>query len=126
MASLMTKTLVKNHGLWAESEYATLLPQSSPEPQQSANVLFGADGSFECPACGATGEHSRRMLKKAVQQGRSRRKHRRRSLWATLRMLSRRERRWRTFSASCKTLRFQSRLHFCYMTVDFDLAEDRF
>ena len=29
------------------------------------------------------------MLKKAVQQGRSRRKYRRRSLWATLRMLSR-------------------------------------
>jgi len=41
------------------------------------------------------------MLKKAVQQGRSRWKHQRRSLWATLRMLSRRERRWRTFSASC-------------------------
>jgi len=41
------------------------------------------------------------MLKKTVQQGRSRRKHRRRSLWATLRMLSRRERRWRAFSASC-------------------------
>ena len=30
-----------------------------------------------------------RMLKKAVQRGRSRWKHRRRSLWATLRMLSR-------------------------------------
>ncbi len=40
------------------------------------------------------------MLKKTVQQGRSRRKHRRRSLWATLRMLSRRERSWRFFSAS--------------------------
>jgi hypothetical protein len=30
-----------------------------------------------------------RMLKNTVQQGRSRWKHRRRSLWATLRMLSR-------------------------------------
>ena len=42
-----------------------------------------------------------RMLKKSVQQGRIRRKHRRRSLWATLRMLSMRERCWRIFSASC-------------------------
>jgi len=41
------------------------------------------------------------MLKQFVQQGRSRWKHRRHSLWATLRMLSRRERRWRTVSASC-------------------------
>jgi len=41
------------------------------------------------------------MLKKPVQQGRRRRMHRRRSLSATLRMLSRRERRWRGFSASC-------------------------
>ena len=41
-----------------------------------------------------------RMFKKPVQQGRRRRKHRRRSLSATLRMLSRGERRWRVFSTS--------------------------
>jgi hypothetical protein len=41
-----------------------------------------------------------RMFKKTLQQGRSRWKHRRRSLWATVRMLSRRERRWRFFSTS--------------------------
>jgi len=32
---------------------------------------LGADGNFDCPACGTTGKRSRRMLKKAVQQGRS-------------------------------------------------------
>ncbi len=37
----------------------------------------------------------------AVQQDRRRRKHRRRTLWGTLRMLSRRERSWRTFSVFC-------------------------
>jgi len=56
------------------------------------------------------------MLKMAVQQDRSRWKHRRRSLltrpprttsavlsrWATLKMLSMRERYWRVFSASCQ------------------------
>ncbi len=57
--------------------------------------------------CGTTGIHSRKLLKKSVQQGRSQWKHRRRSFfhpptpscqdslfseWATLRMLSRGER----------------------------------
>jgi hypothetical protein len=41
-----------------------------------------------------------RMFKKTVQQGRSRWKHRRRSLLATLRILARGERRWRFFSTS--------------------------
>ncbi len=68
-----------------------------------------------CRTCGTRESNPRRMLKKAVLQGRSRGKHRRRSIlhppipscqdssfpkWATLRMLSRRERRWQTFSAS--------------------------
>jgi len=44
---------------------------------------------------------SRRMLKKAVQRGRSRRTGRRRTLRGTLRTCSRRERSWRIFSASC-------------------------
>jgi hypothetical protein len=51
--------------------------------------------------CGATEEHSRRVLKKVSQQGRSRRTGRRRTLWGTLRTCSRRERRWGAFSASC-------------------------
>ena len=43
-----------------------------------------------------------RLLKTDVQQGRRRRKHRRRTLRGTLRMFSSRERSWRPFSAACK------------------------
>src|SRR5690349_6986040 len=43
----------------------------------------------------------RQAAHNALQQGRSRERNRRRSLWATLRISSRRERRWRVFSATC-------------------------
>jgi hypothetical protein len=59
MASLMmTKTLVNHHGLWVESEYATLLRLSLHLSLNSLRMYyFAADGNFEYPACGATGEH---------------------------------------------------------------------
>jgi hypothetical protein len=75
MASLMmTKELGKNHGLWAESEYATLLPQSSPEPQDAQKVR---------PARPQANRNRRRTLR------------------GTLRISVSRERSWRAFSASC-------------------------
>jgi len=42
------------------------------------------------------------MLKKAVQQEAAASEDWRRTLWGTLRIWTKRERSWRTFSASCR------------------------